>query len=126
MSINDLQQRENVVRVQEINNALHKKNGRQASLPETTSWSETPVSPVSVNSSCLLLSPDHKDSTSGNGVLDVEPLVLPGRVVYMEEDDEGTITVSARTKDSFDTILVTPRMLADHMPNYISRILSKI
>ena len=52
-------------------------------------------------------------------------MFLPGRVLHLEPSGEGDkeqFRVTERRKEDFDEILVSPRMLSDHMPNHLDRV----
>lgn len=97
----------------------------------------TPSSNGSANSNrqLLLLSPVHQPLVvaavaAGHLALPLhqhEPLVLPGRIYYIEKP-HGLDTFRVRVVDrsEFTDILVSPRMLLDHLPNYISSVLTQI
>ena len=58
-------------------------------------------------------------------LISVPPMFLPGRVLHLEPSGEGDkeqFRVTERRKEDFDEILVSPRMLSDHMPNHLDRV----
>ncbi|XP_023332335.1 sn1-specific diacylglycerol lipase beta-like [Eurytemora carolleeae] len=55
-----------------------------------------------------------------------EPMYLPGRIYYIEDLEDGSFHVSRQNRTIFNTILVSPRMMADHMPNYIQNVLDQV
>lgn len=87
------------------------------------------------SSSRFLLSPVHQPLVvaavaAGHLALPLhqhESLVLPGRIYYVEKP-KGVEAFRVRVVDrsEFTDILVSPRMLLDHLPNYISRVLDQI
>lgn len=98
-------------------------NITEVSSPTSLVSPDTPSSDTS--SQNLLAEPVLvKDTSAPVSAAHSEPLYLPGRIVYIEEED-GMCSSSYRTKDSFSSILVSPRMLADHLPNYINHLLDK-
>lgn len=50
----------------------------------------------------------------------------PGRIVYLEETEEGKCEIFRPDKSHFKKILVSPRMLRDHLPNHLDRLISKL
>jgi len=50
-------------------------------------------------------------------------LYLPGRVLHLLEEEDGGLTVTEVERQQFNQILVSPSMLADHLPNKLARLL---
>ena len=50
-------------------------------------------------------------------------LYLPGRVLHLVEEEDGGLTVTEVERQQFNQILVSPSMLADHLPNRLARLL---
>eukprot|EP00088_Acartia_fossae_P016789 TRINITY_DN19458_c0_g1_i3.p1 TRINITY_DN19458_c0_g1~~TRINITY_DN19458_c0_g1_i3.p1 ORF type:complete len:801 (-),score=133.21 TRINITY_DN19458_c0_g1_i3:263-2665(-) len=55
-----------------------------------------------------------------------DSLYPPGRIVYLEETEEGDCQVFRPDRFHFKQILVSPRMLRDHLPNYLDRLIQKL
>lgn len=112
-----------------------------------------PVSPVSTTSSTILLDTvqvqvREEDEVRGieeilveseqagveaERILDTsqastptEPMYLPGRIIHIEEKEDATCTILRKHKESFTSICVTPRMIADHLPNAINHVFDKV
>jgi len=89
-----------------------------------------PDTPASDTSSHMLLSEPDVEPVCVEGAsaplsaAQSEPMYLPGRIVYIEEQD-GMCSSSYRPKHSFSSIIVSPRMIADHLPNFITHLLEK-
>jgi len=103
---------------------------RQLSIKEFGSATPAPDTPVSDTSSHMLLSEPDVEPVCVEGAsaplsaAQSEPMYLPGRIVYIEEQD-GLCSSSYRPKHSFSSIIVSPRMIADHLPNFITHLLEK-
>jgi len=53
------------------------------------------------------------------------PVMLPpGRIVHVTPDQGGGYEVAEVAQTSFDELLISPRMLADHMPSYLYQVLN--
>jgi len=52
----------------------------------------------------------------------VDDMLPPGRILHITRKQEGGYNVAEVPKTSFDEILISTRMLADHMPNYLSQV----
>lgn len=55
-----------------------------------------------------------------------EPMYLPGRILHIELNEDGDCNASTKDRNHFSSILVSPRMTMDHLPNYIKRVLDKL
>jgi hypothetical protein len=51
-------------------------------------------------------------------------MLPPGRLLHITKDEHsaGGFRVAEVASDAFDEILISPRMLADHMPNYLGQV----
>jgi len=58
--------------------------------------------------------------------LEGETMYPPGRIIYLEETEDGDCQVFRPDKTHFKNILVSPRMLRDHLPNYLDRLINKL
>jgi len=53
------------------------------------------------------------------------PVMLPpGRIVHITPGQRGGYEVAEVAQTSFDELLISPRMLADHMPSYLYQVLN--
>ena len=65
------------------------------------------------------LSPHHPASQ----LISTPPMFLPGRVLHLQPvGDTEQYTVTERRREDFGEILVSPRMLSDHLPNHLDRV----
>jgi len=100
-------------------NRLFPSSSKSSSTPSTPnistrdgSSSRDPILPADGVSS-----PSHTHPLSV-----VDTMVPPGRVIHITSDEEGGFSVAEVAKTSFDEILISTRMLADHMPNYLDEV----
>ena len=49
----------------------------------------------------------------------IEEMFLPGRVLHITKDTQGGFSAREVAGDYFNSIIVSPAMMSDHMPNYL-------
>jgi len=88
---------------------------------ESSSASTSPVHTISSGSSRELI----PSSTNPSPRLHTNmPMYLPGRILHIEEShhSDDKYTVAEVHKTAFSEILVSPRMLSDHLPNHLDMV----
>ena len=64
------------------------------------------------------------DPPSLSILLSMPAMFLPGRVIHItESQDTGAYSVTEQERATFKKILVSPRMLTDHFPNNLHKVL---
>ena len=92
--------------------------------PET----ETSQAEISDSKEELLPCPPAVTSTADppslSILLSMPAMFLPGRVIHITENlDTGAYSVTEQERGVFKKILVSPRMLTDHFPNNLHKVL---
>jgi len=89
--------------------------------------SASPSPRSDTDSTIGLVQPDRQDSTASISALrSFEEMYLPGRLLHCIPSDDDMFLVSEVGRAKFGEILVSPRMLADHMPNYVHMVLEQL
>lgn len=70
----------------------------------------------------IITSTSTTSTTSSTDTCSHPPMFLPGRILHVRQVEDSSYQIVERRREDFDHILVSRRMISDHLPNHLHRV----
>ena len=81
-----------------------------------------PQSPPGNLTSTTTISTTSTSSSTSSSDPCSHQMYLPGRILHVRQSEDSSYRITERRREDFDHILVSRRMIADHLPNHLQKV----